>query len=81
MVTAIGHQEIHMPKHFRRYPWPASQIDRDIMHELHLVSRESGRPISIVLRDLVHAGMTARLEQTPPEPIGFVRDQPPRPAA
>ena len=70
-----------MPKHVRKYPWPASQIDRDIMHELHLVSRESGRPISIVVRDLIHDGMNRRMEQAPSAPIGFAQPQPPRPAA
>ena len=70
-----------MPRSNRRYPWPASQIDRDVMHELHLASRQSGRPISRLIGDAVHAAMNTRLEQVPPQPIGFVQHQQPRPAA
>jgi len=69
-----------MPKNIRRYPWPASQIDRDVMHELHLASRQTGQPITAIIRDAVHQAMTDRMEQAPPAPIGFVQ-QPPRPAA
>jgi hypothetical protein len=69
-----------MPKHIRKYPWPASKIDRDVMHELHMVSRQTGQPITAIIRDAIHQAMNARMEMTPPEPIGFV-SQPPRPAA
>ena len=68
-----------MPKSPRRYAWPASQIDRDVMHELHRVSRDTGRPISRLIGDAVHAAMNARLEQA--RPIGFSQHQDPRPAA
>lgn len=52
-----------MPRHHRRYPWPASQIDRDIMHELHLASRETGHPITTLIAEAVHTAMTQRLDQ------------------
>ena len=69
-----------MSKHKRRYPWPASQNDRDVMHELHLASRQSGQPITAIIRDAVHQAMNARMEAVPSAPIGFM-SQTPRPAA
>ncbi len=69
-----------MPAHTNKYRWPASQIDRDVMHELHRASRESGLPISRLIGDAVHTAMNARLERA--QPIGFVQTQEqPRPAA
>jgi hypothetical protein len=67
----------------RRYPWPASRIDRDIMHELHLASRHTGLPITHLIRDAVHAAMNQSLEQKPaaPAPIGFTPPASPAPAA
>ena len=62
-----------MSRH-RRYPWPASQIDRDVMHELHRASRDTGLPISRLVGDAVHAAMNSRLERPQP-PIGFVQHQ------
>jgi hypothetical protein len=70
-----------MSKHQKKYPWPASQIDRDVMVELHRASVQSGRPITVLVRDAVHQAMTARLEQAPQAPIGFTQDHQPRPAA
>jgi hypothetical protein len=67
-----------MPKSPRRYAWPASRIDRDVMFELHRASRESGLPISQLIGDAVHAAMNSRLDRT--QPIGFTQGQP-RPAA
>ena len=72
-----------MPRNHRRYPWPASQIDVDIMHELHVASRQTGLPITRLVGDAVHAAMNVRLEQShQPQRIGFVQPEPqPRPAA
>jgi hypothetical protein len=72
-----------MPKSNKTYSWPASRIDRDIMHELHLASKQTGLPISRLVGDAVHAAMNVRLEQTqPPQRIGFVQpESTPRPAA
>ena len=55
----------------RNYPWPASKIDRDIMHELHLASRESGQPITKIIAAAVHGAMNARLDRQTAAPIGF----------
>ena len=55
----------------RNYPWPASKIDRDIMHELHLASRETGQPITKIIAQAVHGAMNARLDRQTPAPIGF----------
>ena len=72
-----------MPKRLRNYNYPASKIDRDLIHELHLASRESGRPITVLIADAVGAAMNVRLEQAhQPQRIGFVQtEQQPRPAA
>ena len=71
-----------MPKHRSKYRWPASQIDPDIMTELHLVSCRTKIPITRLVSEAVTVAMNARLEQSqPPAPIGFVQPQPPRPAA
>ncbi len=63
-----------MPRSPRRYAWPESRIDRDVMHELHRVSRDTGLPISRLIGDAVHAATNSRLEQT--RPIGFTQGQP-----
>lgn len=55
----------------RSYPWPASRIDRDIMHELHLASRDTGKPITVLIADAVHASMNERLERQATPAIGF----------
>lgn len=62
-----------MPKSLRRYAWPASLIDRDVMHELHRASRDTGLPISRLISDAVNTAMNARLEQV--QPIGFTPPQ------
>lgn len=52
-----------MPHSPRSLPWPASQIDRDVIHELHRDSQDTSKPISSLIDDAVHAAMNARLEQ------------------
>ena len=71
-----------MPKRLKTYNWPASKIDRDLIHELHLASRESGRPITVLIADAVSTAMNSRMEQIERQPIGFAAaHQQPRPAA
>ena len=36
-----------------RYPWPASALGKDEMRKLYEVSRETGKPITLLLRDAV----------------------------
>jgi hypothetical protein len=52
-----------MPKSPRRYAWPASKIDADVIHVLHRVSQDTGKSISRLIGDAVHAAMNERLEQ------------------
>jgi len=65
-----------MPTKHRRYPWPASRIDPDVMHELHLASRRTGLKITELISDAVHAAMNDALQRTDkPAPIGFTPPQ------
>lgn len=60
----------------RRYPWPASKIDRDCMHELHLASQRTGLKITELIADAVHAAMNQTLERSEKTtPIGFTTSQ------
>lgn len=70
-----------MPKHPRKYAWPASKIDRDVMHELHLTSRASGKKITELIAEAVHGAMNARLDRQVSAPIGFTTAQQPQSAA
>ncbi len=72
-----------MKKRLTKYSWPASKIDRDLIHELHVASRETGRPITVLIADAVGTAMNQRLEQAQqPQRIGFVQhESTPRPAA
>ncbi len=56
----------------RRYPWPASKIDRDCMHELHLASQRTGLKITDLIASAVHAAMNEALQRNETTtPIGF----------
>lgn len=33
----------------RKYPWPASRIDRDLIHRLHLLSLSDDLPITLII--------------------------------
>lgn len=61
--TPPSHHPVRRPLRLRRrYPWPASQIDRDVMHELHLLSEQTGQSITALIATAVHEAMTRRLE-------------------
>lgn len=47
----------------RKYPWPCSKIGRDLMHELHVESKNVGVPISEIIANAVAAHLNAKLEQ------------------
>lgn len=36
-----------------RYPWPASKLEKDEMRKLYEASRETGKPITLLLREAV----------------------------
>ena len=60
--------------HRRPYPWPASRLgrERDVMHSLHLESKRTGTPITVIIEQAVCAHLNHALEQQqPPPPIGF----------
>lgn len=61
-----------MPRN-RRLPWPASQIDRDILHELHVTSKRLGLPITHLIKDAVHSAMNDAFQRNQPAPIGFTQ--------
>ena len=45
----------------RKYPWPATKIDRDLIHELHLESVKSGRPITALIAEAVESYLNPKL--------------------
>lgn len=62
-----------MPR--RPLPWPASRLDRDIMHELYLEAKASGQPMTAVIAAALAEHCNRRLHQTvsSPEPAIGVR--------
>ncbi len=53
-------EELPMP---RKYAWPCSKIDRDLMHELHCESKKNGVPITAIIAAAVGGYLNHRLEQ------------------
>ena len=69
-----------MPRSHRRpYPWPASRLgrERDVMHSLHLESKRTGTPITVIIEQAVCAHLNQNLEHQPPTSIGFHTANPP----
>jgi len=65
-----------MPRN--RYPWPASRLDRDLVHELYLEGKRRRMPLTEVLAEAVAGHLNRSLEQRhPPPPIGFNTTPPP----
>ena len=56
-----------MPK---KYSWPCSLVDRDLMHELHLESKAAGVPITAIIAAAVGTYLNAKLEQRLGSPAG-----------
>ena len=50
--------------HTRTLPWPASKIERDLLHELWLEAKASGKPITAIVKEAVDAHLNARLDRT-----------------
>lgn len=48
--------------HPTRLPWPASRIDRDVLHELWLMSQEQGKPITLIIADAVHRHLNQQFD-------------------
>ena len=55
-----------MPK---KYAWPCSKVDRDLMHELHLESKSAGVPITAIVAAAVGTYLNAKLEQRLAAPV------------
>lgn len=45
----------------RKLPWPMTRIDRDVLHELWLEAKRSGKPITAVVQEAVNAHLNAKL--------------------
>lgn len=56
------------PRRTRRFPWPASRIERDVMHSLWLEAQATDRKITEIIKDAVNAHVEARLNANPSEP-------------
>ena len=46
----------------KRYPWPCSKIDRDLMHELHCESKKNGEHITTIIAEAVSQYLNAKLD-------------------
>jgi hypothetical protein len=53
------------PRRIRHFPWPASLIERDVMHSLWLEAQATGQPITAIIKDAVNAHVEARLNAPP----------------
>ncbi|MBN8523940.1 MAG: hypothetical protein J0M02_01260 [Planctomycetes bacterium] len=51
-----------MPR--RPLPWPASRLDRDIMHELYLEAKSAGQPMTAIIAAALAEHCNRRLHQT-----------------
>ena len=45
----------------RPLPWPASRIDREVLHELWREAQRTGTPITVIIKTAVEAHLTALL--------------------
>lgn len=45
----------------RKYPWPATRLDKDQMHELHCESKASGLAITAIISAAVGDYLKTRL--------------------
>lgn len=45
----------------RKLPWPMTRIDRDVLHELWLEAKRSGKPITAVVQEAVNDYLNAKL--------------------
>ena len=46
----------------RKLPWPASTIERDVLHSLWLEAKASGKPITAIVKDAIDAHLTNRID-------------------
>lgn len=44
----------------RKYPWPCSRLERDLMHELHCESKLTGEPITALVAEAVTSYLNHR---------------------
>jgi len=47
----------------RKLPWPASKIERDLLHELWLEAKATGLPITTIIQTAVNEHLNKKLEQ------------------
>ncbi len=46
----------------RKLPWPASKIERDVLHELWLEAKATGLPITAIVQAAINEHLNTRLE-------------------
>lgn len=51
----------------RKLPWPASKIDRDVLHELWCEAKKTGQPITIIVQQAVNDYLNAKLQKSAPD--------------
>ena len=50
----------------RKLPWPASRLERDVLHSLWLQAKASGQPITAIIKAAVDNHLSALLDQQMP---------------
>ena len=50
----------------RKLPWPASRLERDVLHSLWLQAKASGQPITAIIKVAVDKHLSVLLDQQMP---------------
>ena len=58
-----------LPRHPRKLPWPASKIERDVLHSLWLEAQATDRHITEIIKEAVDAHLEVRLSAPSPVPV------------
>lgn len=45
----------------RKLPWPASKVERDVLHQLWAESKTTGTPITMIVKTAIDDYLNARL--------------------
>jgi hypothetical protein len=52
----------------RKLPWPASKVERDVLHQLWCEAKTTGVPISAIVKTAIDDYLNRRLDEGHPLP-------------
>jgi hypothetical protein len=58
----------------RKLPWPASRIERDVLHSLWLQAQRTRQPITAIIKAAVDIHLSALLDQQTPRAAEPAKD-------